>query len=221
MKVLVIEDNLILWRNLVRYLSSRDISADLSMDWKDWLYKASMNYYDVIILDINLPKINWIEICKKLREKWKDMSIIMLTSMGTSDDIVKWLDSGADDYLVKPFEYSELLARLNALTRRKMKNKSTTVIKLSDTVEIDLEKYQVKKDSKIVKLSKLEYDLLKYLSQNKWKALSRQEIYENVWWEFEWDFMFSKTIDVYIWYLRKKLSKDLIETKKGYWFMIN
>lgn len=221
MKVLVIEDNLILWRNLVRYLSSRDIPADLSMDWKDWLYKASMNYYDVIILDINLPKINWIEICKKLREKWKDMSIIMLTSMGTSDDIVKWLDSGADDYLVKPFEYSELLARLNALTRRKMKNKSTTVIKLSDTVEIDLEKYQVKKDSKIVKLSKLEYDLLKYLSQNKWKALSRQEIYENVWWEFEWDFMFSKTIDVYIWYLRKKLSKDLIETKKGYWFMIN
>ncbi len=220
MKVLVIEDNMILWRNLVRYLSARDISADLSMDWKDWLYKASLNYYDVIILDINLPKVNWIDICKNLREKWKEVSIIMLTSMATWDDIVKGLDSWADDYLVKPFEYSELLARLNALTRRKMKNKSTGIIKLSQDFEINLEKYEVSKDDKVIKLSKLEYNLLKYLAQNKGKALSRQEIYENVWGEFEWDFMFSKVIDVYIWYLRKKLSKDLIETKKAYWFMI-
>jgi two-component system copper resistance phosphate regulon response regulator CusR len=220
MKVLVIEDNMILWRNLVRYLSARDISSDLSMDWKNWLYKASMNYYDVVILDINLPEINWIEICKKLREKWKDVAIIMLTSMWTNDDIVSGLDSGADDYLVKPFEYNELLARINALTRRKMKNKSTTTIKILDSLEIDLEKHEALKDSKIVKLSKLEYNLLKYLSQNKGKALSRQEIYENVWWEFDWEFMFSKVIDVYIWYLRKKLWKDLIETKKWYWFII-
>ena len=220
MKVLVVEDNIILWRNLVRYLSSRDIFADLSMDWKDWLYKASMNYYDVIILDINIPEINGIEVCKKLREKWKNVSIIMLTSRGTSDDIVFWLDSWADDYLVKPFEYTELLARINALVRRKMKNKSTTIIKISKKIEIDLEKYEVLKDSKIIKLSKLEYNLLKYLAQNKTKALSRREIYENVWWEFDWDFMFSKVIDVYIWYLRKKLWKELIETKKGYWFMI-
>ena len=221
MKVLVVEDNMILWRNLVRYLSSRDISADLSMDWKDWLYKASLNYYDVVILDINLPEINWIDVCKKLREKWKDVSIIMLTSMWTNDNIVAWLDSWADDYLVKPFEYNELLARINAMTRRKMKNKSTTTIDLSKTIKIDFEKHEVTKDLKVVKLSKLEYDLLKFLAQNKTKALSRQEIYENVWWEFDWDFMFSKTIDVYIWYLRKKLWKELIETKKWYWFMIN
>ena len=72
----------------------------------------------------------------------------------------------------------------------------------------------------MIKLSKLEYDLFKYLAQNKSKALSREEIYKTVWWEFDWDFMFSKTIDVYIWYLRKKLWKDLIETKKAYWFLI-
>jgi len=219
MKVLVIEDNQILWRNLIRYLSSRDIFSDLSVDWKDWLYKASMNYYDIIILDINLPEINWLEICKILREKWKNVSIIMLTSMWTNDDIVRWLDSWADDYLVKPFEYSELLARINAITRRKMKNKSTTIINVWN-IELDLEKHSIKQDNQEVKLSKLEFDLFKFLAQNKSRALSRQEIYENVWWEFSWDFMFSKTIDVYIWYLRKKLGKDVIETKKWYWFMI-
>lgn len=219
MKVLVIEDNPILWRNLVRYLSSRDIFAELSIDWKDGFSKASQNYYDLIILDINLPEINWIEVCKKLREKEKDVAIIMLTSMWTWEDIVTWLDSWADDYLLKPFEYPELIARMNAVVRRNMKNKSNTLIKAWN-VELDLEKHEVKKDWEIVKLSKQEYELLKYLFQNKAKALSRQQIYENVWWEFDWDFMFSKTIDVYIWYLRKKLSKDLIETKKGYWYMV-
>jgi DNA-binding response OmpR family regulator len=87
--------------------------------------------------------------------------------------------------LVKPFEYSELLARMNAMQRRNMKNKSTSSIKLSKTIEIDLEKHEVLKNSEIVKLSKLEYDLLKYLACNKGKALSRQEIYEKVWGEFE------------------------------------
>lgn len=219
MRVLVIEDNDILSRNLVRYLAARDIFADLSMDWIDWYSKASLNYYDVILLDLNLPWMNGLKMCQKLREKWKNTSIIMLTSMWTNDDIVTGLDAWADDYLVKPFEYPELIARINAVTRRKMKNKSTTIIKIWN-IEIDLEKVEVKKEWKIVKLSKLEFELFKFLSQNKAKALSRQLIYENVWGEFDWDFMFSKTIDVYIWYLRKKLWKEVIETKKGYWFMI-
>ena len=219
MKVLVIEDNEILSRNLVRYLSARDIFAELSLNWEDWLYKASIKYFDAIILDINLPWINWLEICKKLREKWKDVSIIMLTSMWTNEDIVAWLDLWADDYLVKPFEYSELLARLNAITRRKMANKSNTIIKIWD-IELDMQKVEVKKSWELISLSKLEYDLFKYLVQNRWVALSRQDIYEHVWWESDSDFIFSKTIDVYAWYLRKKLWKNLIETKKGYWFLI-
>ena len=219
MKVLVIEDNQILSRNLVAYLTSRDIFTDLSIDWEDWLNKAIKNHYDIIILDINLPKINWIDICKTLRDKEKDISIIMLTSMWSNNDIVSWLNVWADDYLVKPFEYNELLARVNAVLRRKMKNHSATVIKIND-IELDLEKVEVRKSWEIIKLSKLEYDLFKYLMQNKWKSLSRGEIYKTVWWEFQEDLMFSKTIDVYVWYLRKKLWKDLIETKKSYWFII-
>lgn len=219
MKILVVEDNPILWRNLVRYLAARDIFAELSIDWKDWFSKASQNFYDLVILDINLPEMDGLEVCKRLRENGKEVSIIMLTSRWTKDDIVTWLNVWADDYLTKPFEYDELMARINALTRRKMKNKSN-IINVLD-IELDLEKHEVTKSWELVKLSKQEYDLLKYLFQNKAKALSRQEIYEHVWWEFDWDFMFSKTIDVYIWYLRKKLWKEIIETKKWYWYMVN
>lgn len=219
MRVLVIEDNEILSRNLVKYFVSRNIFAEASLDWKDGFYKASIKYYDVVILDISLPLMDWLEICKQLREKEKDVSIIMLTSRWTNEDIVKWLDNWADDYLVKPFEYSELLARINAIIRRKNVNKSNTIIKIWD-IELDLKKLDVKKWWEIIKLSTLEFELFKYLLQNRWVALSRQQIYEKVWWEFQTDFMFSKTIDVYVWYLRKKLWKDLIETKKWYWFLI-
>ena len=97
MKVLVIEDNEILSRNIVRYLASREIFAEASLDWEEWLYKALSKHFDIIILDINLPKKDWIEICKTLREKWKEVSIIMLTSRWTNDDIVTGLDIWADD----------------------------------------------------------------------------------------------------------------------------
>lgn len=219
MRVLVIEDNEILSRNLVSYLIRRDIFAEAAMVWDEWLRKAISKYYDIVILDINLPWIDGLEICKQIREREKDVSIIMLTSRWTKEDIIEWLNMWADDYLVKPFEYDELLARINAILRRKMKNSSNTIIKVDD-IELDLQKVEVTKDWKIVQLSKLEYDLFKFLAQNRWVALSRNEIYEKVWWEFQVDFMFSKTIDVYIGYLRKKLWKDLIETKKWFWFLI-
>ena len=219
MRVLVVEDNQILSRNLVRYLIARDIFTEASFDGEDWLHKILTKHYDIVILDINLPKKNWLEICQTIRERWKETAIIMLTSRGTNEDIVNGLDLWADDYLVKPFEYTELLARMNSIHRRKMKNHSNTIITLWN-IELNIEKHEVSKDGEIIKLSKLEYDLFKYLAQNKWKALSREDIYKTVWWEFDWDFMFSKTIDVYIWYLRKKLWKDLIETKKAYWFLM-
>ncbi len=144
----------------------------------------------------------------------------MLTSRWTKSDIIEWLNVWSDDYLVKPFDYNELLARLKSLTRRNLKNKSNTFIKYND-FEIDLVKKEVKKLNEKIKLSSLEYDLFLYLSQNRWKVISRKELYEKVWWEFDWDFMFSKTVDVYIWYLRKKLWKDTIETKVWFWYLIN
>ena len=220
MKVLIIEDNEILSRNLVRFLSLKDIHSDVSFDWKNWLYKASINFYDVIILDINLPEKNWLELCKEFREKWKETPIIMLTSRSTKTDIIEWLNLWADDYLPKPFDYEELLARINTLARRNFKNKSNTKILVWEYM-IDLEEIQVYKWEEKIKLSNLEFNLFKYLSQNKSRVVSRQDIYEHVWWEFEWDFMFSKTVDVYIWYLRKKLWKKIIETKKGFWYIIN
>lgn len=219
MRVLVIEDNKILSRNLVKYLISRNIFTEVSLNGEDGLRKAILKYYDVIILDINLPWISGLQVCEKIRENGKDVSIIMLTSMWTNEDIVTGLDSGSDDYVVKPFEYSELLARMNAIVRRKNINKSNTTITIWN-IELDLKQVEVRQAWELVKLSTLEYGLFKYLAQNKGKALSRQEIYEKVWWEFDVDFMFSKTIDVYVGYLRKKLGKNLIETKKWFWFLM-
>lgn len=219
MKILVIEDNEILSRNLVRYLASKEIQAQASFDWKDWLFQASTKYFDAIILDINLPEKDGIQLCKEFREKWKDVPIIMLTSRWTNDDIISGLNIWSDDYLVKPFEYSELLARVYALTRRHLKNKSSTFIKIWN-VEINIEKNEVSKDGENISLSKKEFELLKFLSQNKWKALSREEIYEVVWWESRNDFTAWKTLEVYIWYLRKKIYKDFIETKKWFGYML-
>ncbi len=220
MKVLIIEDNEILSRNLVRYLSLKDIQWEVSFDWKDWLHKASTHFYDVVVLDINLPILDWMEVCKILREKWKDVPIIMLTSRSAKSDIIEWLNLWADDYLSKPFDYDELVARIKTLSRRNLKNKSNTKLMVNEYT-IDLEEIQVYKWKEKISLSNLEFNLFKYLAQNKWKVVSRQELYEHVWWEFDWDLMFSKTVDVYIWYLRKKLWKDLIETKKWFWYIIN
>jgi DNA-binding response OmpR family regulator len=220
MKVLIIEDNEILSRNLVRYLALKDIQSDVSFDWIEWLYKASVNFYDVVILDINLPWMDWMEVCKNLREKWKDVPIIMLTSRSSKWDIIEWLNLWADDYLSKPFDYDELVARLNTLSRRNLKNKSNTKIIIWEYI-IDLEEIQVYKWKQKILLSNLEFNLFKYLVQNKWKVVSRQDLYEHVWWEFDWDLMFSKTVDVYIWYLRKKLWRQIIETKKWFWYIIN
>ncbi len=219
MKVLLIEDNLQISKNIIRFLALNDISCDSSLDWKDGLYKALSNYYDVIILDINLPSLNWLEILKIIRDRQKDNQILMLTSNSSKEDIVSWLNLWADDYMTKPFDFEELLARLNTLNRRNLKNKSSIInIKW---YSIDLEKIEVKKWEEIIKFSNLEFNLLKYLVQNTNKAISRQELYEKVWGEFDGDIMFSKTVDVYIWYLRKKLDANFIETIKWVWYIVN
>ena len=218
MKILIVEDTLALATNIVRYLSLKWIQTDVSMDGKDALYKASTKYYDAIVLDINLPEMNGLEVCKKLREKEKDVPILMLTSRSSKNDIITGLDAGADDYLIKPFDYDILIARIEALTRRNLKNKSTHTLTLGKYT-LDLEKAEVISGKEIVHLSHLEFELLKYFAQNKGKIIDRKELYEKVWWEFEGDFMFSKTVDVYIWYLRKKLGRDIIETKKGFGYI--
>lgn len=221
MKILIIEDTQDLATGLARYLSVKNIHSELSFDGEDGLYKALTKYYDAIVLDINLPKKNGIDVCRELREKEKEVPIIMLTSRSSNDDIIAWLDCGADDYLVKPFDYDVLVARLDALTRRNLKNKSTSELHIWEYT-LDLEKIEVSNNSgEDIHLSDLEFRLLKYFAQNKWRAIERQELYEKVWWEFDGDFMFSKTVDVYIGYLRKKLGREIVETKKWHWYIAN
>jgi DNA-binding response OmpR family regulator len=218
MKVLIVEDTQELATNLVRYLAIKGIQADISLDGVDGLFKAVTKYYDAVILDINLPEKNGLEVCRELRIKEKDVPIIMLTSRSGKEDIITGLDAGADDYLCKPFDYDILIARLDALTRRHLKNKSTEILSIWNCT-LDLEKMEVYQANKQIHLSHLEFELLKYFAQNKGKTLDRKELYEKVWGEFEGDFMFSKTVDVYIGYLRKKLGRDIIETKIGHGYI--
>lgn len=218
MKVLIVEDHEILSRNISQYLEIKNIDSTVVSDGTQALFIASTQNFDLIILDINLPGIQWDEICKQLREKWKDVPILMLTSRSSKSDLISWLQIWADDYMVKPFDYEELLARIHTLTRRNLTNKSTTIINIGE-LSIDLEIKCVSKNWIEIKLSHLEFDLLKYFAQNEWKILTREEIYEKVWGEYD-VFTMGKTVDVYIGYLRKKLGKDIIVTKKGFWYII-
>lgn len=219
MKVLLVEDNVQIWTNIVRFLALNDITCDFSIEWKDWLYKSLNNFYDVIILDINLPYVSWIEILQKIREKGMSTQVLFLTSNSTKKDIIDWLNLWADDYITKPFDFDELLARINTLHRRNLNNKSN-VIKYWDYT-LDTNSMNFTKSWEEIKLSTQEFNLIKYFFQNKDKVISRKELYEKVWWEFDGDIMFSKTVDVYIWYLRKKIDKDIILTKKGSWYLLN
>lgn len=220
MKVLLIEDNIQISANIVRYLAMKDITCESSQNGKDGLYKVLSHHYDVVILDINLPEINGLDVLKKIREKWSDTQIIMLTSNSTKQDIVGGLQLWADDYLTKPFDFEELLARIHSLNRRNLKNKSN-ILHFWKKYALDIEKTELMSGKQEIKLSPLEFNLLKYLAQNRGRTLSRQELYEKVWWEFDGDIMFSKTVDVYIWYLRKKLDSEVIQTIKGIWYKIN
>jgi len=220
MKILLIEDNIQISANIVRYLSLQNITCESSQDWKNGLYKALSNHYDVVILDINLPELNGLDVLKSIREKWDNTQVIMLTSNSTKQDIIDGLNLGADDYLTKPFDFEELLARIQALSRRNLKNKSN-ILHFWKKYILDIEKTEFYQEKNMIKLSPLEFNLLKYLAQNIWRTLSRQELYEKVWGEFDGDIMFSKTVDVYIWYLRKKLDNEVIQTVKWIWYKIN
>lgn len=217
MKVLIIEDNKPLANNIAEFLEFHWIIVSVENNWLDWYNSAVNNYFDVIILDIMLPWMDWLEICSKFRILDNPTPVLMLTSMSSKNDIVKWLDSWADDYLSKPFDNDELLARIKALYRRSFVKKSS-IINIWD-IEININKRTVTKWNKDIKMSSLEFNLLSYLAQNRGQPIDRRQLLEKVWWEFD-AYMFSRTVDVYIWYLRKKLWKKFIKTQKGFWYVI-
>jgi two-component system copper resistance phosphate regulon response regulator CusR len=220
MKVLVVEDEKGVSSFIKRGLEENGIQASLAYDGATGLNMALRNKYDVVVLDIVMPEINGLEVCAKLRKEYgRDISILMLTAAGTTDDIVEGLNTGADDYLVKPFKFRELLARVQALGRRT--TASPRIIKIDD-LELNTEAKEVRRKNMNIGLTAREYRLLEYLLQNKNRVVSRMEILENVW-DVNHD-LGTNVVEVYINYLRKKVDygfdNPIIKTVTGMGYTI-
>lgn len=221
MKILIVEDNEILSNNISTYLNLKQIETKKLFLWSQANYELTLNNYDLLILDLWLPDIDWNEVCRQIRNSWKNIPILMLTARNTINDKKTWFNAGADDYLTKPFDYEELLMRINALVRRNYTIKTDVIIlDNNEKIILNITNKSLEKNSQLVHLSNLEIDLLIYLAHNKWKIISKEELLEKVWGEYD-NFKMSRTVDVYIWYLRKKVWKNLIETIRWQWYIIN
>ena len=220
-KILIVEDEKQMADFISLELKHEGYDVDICYDGEQGYENAIKANYDIILLDIMLPKINGMEVCRRLRAK-QDTPIIMLTAKGDITDKVNGLDIGADDYLTKPFEIEELLARMRVILRRKLQNTNqSNVIQVAD-LKLDLEKKQVTRSGKIIELTKKEYELLEYLMKNNGIVISREKIIESVWnYDFVGD---TKIVDVFIRYLRSKIDdgydKKLINTVRGFGYVI-
>lgn len=217
MKVLIVEDNEILSKNITKFLSLEGIEVVSFLNGKQALHDALIHSYDVIVLDINLWDISGLEICSTLRQKEINTPILMLTALSMMKNKIEGLEMWADDYMTKPFDYYELLARLKVLVRRNQTIKSN-MITYGDIVFDDETKKVYKKNVEVA-LTSVEYNLFSFLLKNKGRVFSKEELLEKVWGNFD-AYMFSRTVDVYISYLRKKLWKEIITTKKWIWYVI-
>nr|WP_241634591.1 two-component system response regulator RppA [Fusobacterium gastrosuis] len=220
MKILVVEDEKDLNSVITRHLKKNNFSVDSVFDGEEALNFLEYENYDLVILDIMMPKLNGYEVIKKLRTKQNETPVLMLTAKDNIEDKVKGLDLGADDYLVKPFDFNELLARIRAIIRRKYGN-SSNQLSIDDLV-LNISKKTVTRDGISIELTGKEYEILEYLMQNKGHILSREQIREHVW-DFDYDGE-SNVIDVLIKNIRRKIdkldSKSLITTKRGLGYVI-
>ena len=224
MKVLLIEDEVRVSSFIKKGFEEQGEEVVQAFDGQSGLKLATQHKFDIIILDVVMPIMNGIEVCDKLKNHHQvDTPILMLTALGTTEDIVTGLETGADDYLPKPFKFKELLARVNALHRR---NSVRTVgdkdiLRVKD-LEMNLITKVVERKGKEIKLTAQEFKLLEYLLKNKNRVMSRTAILENVW-EVDFD-LGTNVIDVYINYIRKKTEKGfssrLIETVIGMGYVI-
>ena len=218
MRILLIEDEVKMAQSLKIGLVENNISVDLAYDGQEGLHKALYFDYDVIISDIILPEINGIDICKTIRAQKITTPLLLLTALGTTEDKITGLEIGADDYLVKPFEFTELLARIKALHRRSNLHteKVENCTKIAD-LELFTDSKTVFRQGISIDLTTREFDLILYLIENKNKVVSKKEIAENV-----WDIHFdtgTNIIEVYVNYVRNKIDKGfdqkLIHTVHG------
>jgi len=215
MRILVIEDEKKITDFIKRGLKEEGYAADVAYDGEQGFFLAKTNTYDLILLDLMLPKMDGLSVCKKLRAEGVSTPIIMVTAKDTVKDKVVGLDSGADDYLTKPFAFEELLARMRAVLRKK-DTKSVNKLQVDDLV-LDLLTHKVTRAGKEITLTSKEYSLLEYLMRNAGSVVTRTMISEHVW-DIDFD-TFTNVIDVYIKYLRDKIDSDskkkLIQTIRG------
>lgn len=219
MRILVIEDNPRLATNIETYLKLEHYTVDVFDNGKKAFVQASRENYDLIILDIQLPEMDGLEICKMLRNNRKNTPIIMLTSRSELEDKIHALNIGADDYMTKPFEFDELIARIKAQLRRTSKDKSEVIH--FNNLQCNIIEKKVYCDNQLISLSPKEFAILEYLLRNRGKTKNRSEILEHVWGNDGDDLeLYSDTVEVHIAYLRKKLGKNTIITKRGYGYLI-
>ncbi|SEW51663.1 response regulator transcription factor [Chitinophaga arvensicola] len=223
MHILVIEDEQRVAEMIRKGLEEQGFRITLAYDGEMGKKLALNSTFDLIIMDIILPKINGLDLCKQIRSVLPDCPIIMLTALGTTDDKVEGFDAGANDYLVKPFDFRELHARIRALTKRNQGSQHTYsqgfLLRFAD-MEMNLQTKIVKREDVVIDLTPKEFRLLEYMMKNPERVLSRTEIAEKVWDTFDSGTNF---IDVYINYLRKKIDKNfptkLIHTRSGMGFI--
>jgi len=219
-KILIVEDEHRLAEILQKQFTESGFTADIATDGYVGKKKAEQNIYDLIILDINLPLLNGYELCQEIRKTNTKVPIIMLTAMGTYDNKLIGFDAGADDYVLKPFDFRELLARVNVFIKRSnISITETRKLSIAD-FEMDLDTKTAARGGKKIELTVKEFALMEILLKNKNKLLTRDYIIEKVWnIDFETG---TNIIDVYVNYLRKKVDKDfepkIIHTKFGFGF---
>ena len=220
MKILVIEDERDLNRIITKHLKKNNYSVDSCFDGQEALDFISYSEYDLIITDITMPNVDGYEFIDILRANKNDTPVILLTAKDTLEDKIVGLDSGADDYIVKPFEFDELLARIRVLMRRNY-GLATNIIQIEE-VTLDLAKKQVTKSGEIIDLTGKEYEVLEYLMKNKGSILSRDQILNHVW-DYEYEGA-SNIVDVIIKNIRKKLDRGegntIIYTKRGLGYFV-
>jgi len=218
MKILVVEDEHKIAHSLKKGLEQESYAVDVAYDGKTGFDLASGEDYDVIILDLLLPEIDGITLCKKLRQEENiHTPILILTAKGQLEDKVEGLDAGADDYLVKPFSFSELLARIRALARRP-KKVLESVLTCGDLTLNPLS-FEVKRGGREIKLTKKEFALLEYLIRGQGKILSKEQIISHVW-DYEADIL-PNTVEAFIGRLRRKLGlPSLIKTVRGFGYKL-
>ena len=222
MRILIIEDEHRIAQSIKKGLEQEMFAADIAYTGTDGYDLASVEDYDLIILDIMLPGMDGLEVCEKLRKEKIHSPILMLTAKSQIQDKVAGLDLGADDYLTKPFSFEELLARIRALTRRPKKTVGTKLI--VDDLCLEPQRFDVIREGKKISLSNKEFALLEYLMRNAGTILSKDQIISHVW-NYDADIL-PNTVEVYIRNLRKKIDlpfknkKPLIHTVRGFGYRI-